>query len=214
MLGLSTAAIMPVRHLASKHPVVKDILSDREQGGESSFKEVASKQDPFVVLGNLAREKYQKFKQNGIPLENAHIKDVQQEGAQFKEDEAAALGRNTAIQSLGPVQTSGQINPHQMISGLDRRRKVMGDSTAQGATEGANAQRTGALQKKAGLVQLGRGIQSQGSQLMVNSTAMDIGRMIAERNAAAAAKGARQGAMGTMAGAALGAYGEKQGWWG
>lgn len=176
-----------------------------------------SRQDPYITLGNLAREKYQKFKETGIPLENKHIEDVKREGAQFKMDEAASLGRNTAIQSLGPIQTTGQANPHQMIVGLDRRRQVMGNSSAEAANAGANAQRTNALQKKVGLVNLGRGIQSKGSQMMVNSTSIDVGRQIAERNAAAAAKGARQGAIGTVAGTAAGyglqKYGSNKGWW-
>ena len=96
--------------------------------------------DPFVVLGNLAREKYQKFKETGIPLENAHIADVQREGSQFKEDRAAALGRNSAIQAMGPVAPVAGVGPNQMVRALDNRRKVVGDSAAQGAIAGANAQ--------------------------------------------------------------------------
>jgi len=173
----------------------------------------AKQQDPYVTLGNLAREKYQKFKDTGIPLENKHIEDVRREGASFKQDKAAALGRNSAIQALGPIQTSGGVGPNQMLSALDRRRSVLSDSASQAAIGGANAQQTGALQKKVGLVQLGRGIQSKGSQMMVNQTSMDIGRRIAERNAASAARDARSGMAGSIIGAGVGAYGHKKDWW-
>ena len=173
-----------------------------------------SQNDPYKTLAGIAREKYERFKQTGMPLEDKFLKDVQREGLGFKEDRAAATARNSAIRSLGPTSTTGIQNPNQIVRGLSRRQGAMLPTLVDSTQAGRNMQVNKALNQKIAAVNLGRGIQNKGSQMMINQAAMDIGRQNAYDNARTRSRLAQQEMFGTVAGAGAGAYGEKQGWWG
>lgn len=160
------------------------------------------------LLADIARAKYQRWKESYRPIENSYIDRVL--GFNTTASRNAIVGQGVASAEQGIPGPTG-VRPYSPGGGRFINERVMaalarGRSRSASAVEGNSAVADRSLAARGGLVRLGQGLSEQGSTSIAQAAAIRRSADAAEARSDAVLRSAKQDAIGSVIGAGVGYY--------